>query len=1121
MAGLLPDPHPSRMPRSCAPPRSLRPLPRRNWLPIRRFAGMRAPLALRLLAFVAALAPRAVAAEPVKVLVAVLPFQVHSGRSLEGLEESLADLLATRLEASGEVRVLDAVVVRQGLVAHVAGERTDEVLRRIASELGADWVVEGSLTELAGRFSLDVRVTPVGTRIPTRTMVLTAAGEEELLERVNELADQVLRIVGRRESDVIVAEVRLVGAETLDPALRTRLATRPQRVYAADQLGADLDALRASPGVQDARAEVARGPAGVVVTFHVTPMPGAQVERAMPPPAVPGEQVAEVRIRGNRRIEADAIRARLATRAEAPYLPAQIVRDVREIHAMGFFRDVRVLTEASEAGRVVIFEVEESPVVRQITITGNDALDSSRIRDELTLTTGSTLDHPLLFENRERIQALYRAQGYYLARVGYTIEPLAGEAVAIHFEVTEGKKLRLRRIGFLGNEHFSDEELREGLKTKPWRFYSHVTRFLDNSGTYAEPVFLQDLQTVERKYLDAGLLQVELEEPRVEADQDGLVVSVRVREGRRFRVGALDVRGDPTVDLDALREELSLVEGEWFNRSYLTQDVETLTRRYTDRGFYFASVNPVTNLSEEELTVDVNFEVEKGPLYFVREIEIAGNTRTVDPVIRREMQLVEGQLYSARALQVSQGRIRGLGFFEEVNFEPKPTDLPDQLDVDVKVVERPTGSLSFGAGFSSQDRLVLTGSVAQANLFGRGYGLQASVDTGGRSDRFYLSFSNPYWLGTSFSLATTLFRTSIRFEDFEQEQEGVDLTLGHALDEENRSRGFWRYSWANREIDEDTRVNAASLILRQILSGAQSTSLTALSFRTDTRDDRVLPTEGYQLAGSLEFAGLGGFAEFLRLEGRAYWYRKVPELRWLPLPFEDRSTVMLAARFGWSLPFNDIADYDLPERGPLTCVSEQACPIDLIDDDLELPLTERYFLGGLGTFQLRGFRARSVGPRRPILYNTTFGGALGLDSRGPYAPLGRDQAGVCKDTALEQGNNDGICNDLDDEDTDDFEDLEQTDVIGGNKFVSMTAEYRFPISEALGLVGIFFLDTGNAFDENQNVFDVGKWRFGTGAGVLWFSPFGPIQAFWGVPLDPLEDVEDASVFEFSVGGAGF
>jgi outer membrane protein insertion porin family len=1055
---------------------------------------------------------RAAPATPAKVLVAVLPFQVHSARQLGQLEDSLADLLTTRLEASGRVDVLDTVVVREALVAHVAGERTDEMLRRLAREVGADWVVEGSLTELAGSYSLDVRVTPAGERIPSRTMVFTAASDEELLDRVNELADRVLEIVSGEAPRGGVLDVRLEGLEGIQTeGLGERLRTRPGRPYDSEDVRADLATLRSLPGVATVTVETDRRPEGVVVTYRV--VPSEQLLGGREPP--PEEVIAEVRITGNRRIEADAIRARIKSRPGDRFSAAQVAEDVRQVHALGFFRNVRVLSEESPKGRILTFEIEENPIVRQITIAGNDKVDSERIRDQLTLTTGATLDVPLLIENRERIEALYRAEGYYLANVNYEVEPLPNDAVAVHFEVDEGKKLRLRAIRFEGNKTFTGKELTQGFRTKVWHFWSYATRYLDKSGTYSEPVFLQDLQGVDKKYTDAGFLRVQVGEPVVTTEKDGLVVTVRVDEGERFKVGRLDVAGDPTVDLERTRSELELSKDEWFNRSHLTADVDSLSRRYTDRGFYDASVTPLTSIHEDTRVVDVVFQVDKGPLYFVREIDIDGNTRTVDRVLRREMQLVEGELYSARQVQLSKARLQGLGFFEEVNLEPKPTDKPEEIDLGVHVVEHPTGSLSFGAGFSSQDGFVVSGSLAQSNLFGRGYGVRASVDVGGQRRNFFASFTNRRLLDSEFSLAGTAFGSNLAYESFTEQSIGADLTLGRTLDEAGQQRGFLRYSFIDRTIDPDTNINAAALIFRDFFQQNITTSLVGLSFRADTRNDRVLPTAGYETGLSIEGAGLGGFAKFARFEGRAAWYTKLPE--WVPIPLASRSSVLLAARTGYTIPFNTISDYDItdiPFSGCLnipgvTVVPNQNCTLDTIDTKLTLPLSERYFLGGLGTFQLRGYKARSVGPRRSVL-NVQGTGQLSSF----YSPVDRDPVtGLCTNSTSDPVNG---CNSLND--TTDFANLDNTDVIGGSKFISLTAEYRFPISEQLGLVGILFLDMGNAFAEDQSIFNVGEWRFGTGAGALWFSPFGPLQVFLGIPINRLS-VEQATVFEFSVGGS--
>jgi outer membrane protein insertion porin family len=1079
---------------------------------------------------------RAAQAEPRTGTVAILPFTVNSAKPLEHLQRSLPELLASRLEAGGRLHVVDPAVARDA--ATRLGVTADEAaVRKLAADLGADTVITASLTELAGRFSLDVRVTAREGGTASRSYVYTAESEEELLDRVNELADQLSSQLSGRAGGAVTA-VRVEGVPAPPADVMAKLRTRVGQPFDASAAREDLALLREQPGIGTGTVETEPDGAGVRVTFRMT-RAGELTRAGGAPPSgaaarATGERIAAVEVRGNRRIEAAAILARVSSKAGEPYEPARVSQDVRAVFGLGFFRDVRVLTEPGAGGPTLIFEVEENPIVRQVAISGNDSIDSEKIRDAMTLTTGSTLDYPLVYENTQRIEQLYRSEGYYLAKVRQEIQPLGQDAVAVNFQVEEGKKLRLEEIRFEGNEALSTSKLEQGMKTKPWHWYSYVSHFIDNSGTYSEPVFLQDMRGVEQKYTDDGYLQVELSEPRVEAKEEGLVVVVDVTEGPQFKVGSIDVTGDESADVERLREKLLLKPGDVFNRSHLTTDVEGLTSHYTDRGFYFANVNPRTNLKESDKTVDVDFQVERGDLHFVKEIEISGNTTTIDPVIRRELRLVEGQLWSARAVDTSKKRLESLGFFEEVNFEPKPTDQPGLLDLGVKVVEKPTGSLSFGAGFSSQDGFILSGSVSQSNLFGRGYGVQLSADIGGQTNRFFLSFSDSYFLDTEFGLGATAFLTKLDYQDFTEKSKGVDLNLGHALNEENTARGYVSYGFTKREVDQSSNVNAASLIFREVLQGQETTSLLGVSVRGQDLDNFLAPKDGYQYAGAIEGAGLGGFSKFARFEGRTAWYFPAP--RWVPL----ESTFMLAARGGWAIPFNQIGDYDLPKVSnwvpepdpsiPFASLFPDAPPLDRIDKNLELPLTERYFLGGLGTFQLRGYKARSVGPRRAVLRRS------GLFGGGPlFAPVGTSIVTVpgnqpntvssyyfCDDTpnSGNQGNENGKCNSLKDKNNKDFNDLKETDVIGGNKYVSLSAEYRFPISETLGLMGILFLDAGGALAEDQSLFQVSEWRYGTGFGALWFSPFGPLQGFLGFPINPLS-VEQNFVFEFSVGGANF
>ena len=939
----------------------------------------------------AALGPGAIsawAAAPVapaggeKPTLAVLRFRVHSSKPLDYLGESLANLVRKRLEASDEVRVLPASAVADAQAEAAESQASDAALRSLAATVGAAYVVTGSVTELAGRYSLDVHVTPATVALRGHTLVLTAERDEELLARVNEVADGVLANVVD-SVPAVVAKVELTGAGSDAPALQAGLATREGRPFDPASVRDDLAKLRQDPSIGSVSADTERGPEGIVVRFKIV---RAEKLGGGGGDAPANQIVKSVTVRGNRRIEASAILARVSTKAGARYSAAQIARDVREVQALGFFRDVRIFTDDSPEGRLVIIDVEESPVVRQITISGNESIDGEKIRDILTLTTGSTLDYPLLFENRERIAALYRAEGYYLAEVGYGIETLNEASVSVNFEVEEGEKLKLREIDFIGNEHFSDRQLREGFQTQIWHFWSIASSWFDRSGTYSEPLFIQDLRGVEKRYTDAGYLRVEVGEPNVVADKSGLIVSVTIVEGQQFRVGKLDVQGDETVDISALQDKLELHEGDIFNRSFLTEDVARLTEYYADRGFYFANVTPLSNLSASSEVVDVTFQVRKGPLYFVRNIDVSGNTLTVDDVVRREIPIVEGQLYSQREVMLARGRIERLGFFEEVDLRMEPTDQPEQLDMNVKVVEHPTGSFSFGAGYSSQDGIVFTGSLAQTNLFGRGYNTQFSANVGGQTTQFFLSFQDPYVFGSEFSLGTTLFRTDLQYEDFEQTQTGAEVILGHSLSEDGRTRGVLRYSFSQRKIDEDENVFAAGVILRELVSGSITSSQAGISFFSDTRNDRFTPTSGLSLGGTLEYSGLGFFSNFARVEGRAQWFLGAPS--WLL----ERSTFVVGSRFGWTLPFNTIGDFDLPDAATIPTFDGNILPLREIDTNLKLPLTERYFLGGLGEFQLRGFDARSVGPRRAILY--TLAGAQ-------YLPVGREPTFIDTETGEE------------------------------------------------------------------------------------------------------------------------
>jgi outer membrane protein insertion porin family len=1061
----------------------------------------------------------------IPVLVALETFPTSPADSAKA-EAAWLQRLERRLEAeeggSPPVRVVERFILERGLTEAEGGPGTDEArLQALAHAQSASFVVLSSLTHLADRYNLDLRLLSVdGTADPIEQRVLEGEGIDGLAE----IFDRAAQTVRRWVADAPAPAPSPTGP--VPPPVARPDTTSPVEVPAPEPEAVSapppFPPEPSVPAEETPAVESQEGSPEIVVPGlepvdipEAAPEEDAIDERVEPPPeprpSADGPPVVEIRVVGNRRIEADAIRGRVATRVGEPFDAARTREDLRRVFELGFFRDVQVLASDHPDGKVVTFVVEENPIIRQVSVIGNDAVSGDEIREQLTLTVGSTIDYPLLLENEQRIEALYQAKGYYRAEVDARVEAISDDAVAVKFDIVEGNELHLVEIDFQGNDFLSDGQLRKVMQTKPWRFYSRLTTWFDRSGLYAEPIFYQDLDRIRRRYMDEGFIRVRVSEPEVTVNQneDGLRVVVRIEEGSRFTVGEVDVGGDGAFDREALRSLVTLQQGQTFSRSAMTDDVERLRNHYADRGFFFARVEPQTRVDPAAKTIDCRFEVEKGELYFIEHVRVRGNTRTRDQVVRREIELGEGELYSATALQRSQARVRRLGFFEEVNMETRPLDDPHHVDVDVEVVERPTGSFSFGAGVGSTDGFLVNASIRQENLFGKGYQLTANVDFGSDNSNVYVRFTDPYIFGTAASLSTTIFQYEREFLDFDQNVFGFDVTTGYPLDEGD-TRGFAGYSYTDREVTGD-EVRASSMVQREEFQEDTDTSLASLSLRRDLRDDARFPKSGHVTGFAAEFAGLGGLSQFLRLEGRTTWF--FPVKKWLG--FE--STFIVNSRAGYVLPFNDISDFDLPGCTGALCDAFVAIdpseiqPLTNIDTDLELPISERYFLGGVGAFQVRGYRQRSLGPRRAILDQRL--GDTAADRI--FFATGQEVVG----NTLQCLEPSGQCNSLQDTDIDDFEDLDLTDVIGGNKFFLLNLELQFPLSEELGLVGILFFDMGNAFAEDEAI-NPADLRFGTGAGVQWFSPFGPILVQLGIPLDPLED-EDNTVFEFSMGGSTY
>ncbi|MFQ5457095.1 MAG: outer membrane protein assembly factor, partial [Myxococcota bacterium] len=513
----------------------------------------------------------------------------------------------------------------------------------------------------------------------------------------------------------------------------------------------------------------------------------------------------------------------------------------------------------------------------------------------------------------------------------------------------------------------------------------------------------------------------------------------------------------------------------------------------------------------------------KGRLVYFEDIDIVGNTKTRDSVIRRQVVVTEGGLYNDSAVKVSKNRVKATGFFEDVTVNTRVGSTSDQLDLTVGVKERPTGSFSFGAGFSSVDQFIFAVQVQQQNLFGRGQQLAVSADLGGRRSDVNVRWADPYFRGTNWATSVSAFADRRDFNDFTRNARGGSLSVGYPIFDNTRL--FLGYNFEDLEVSE-LGFDATALLIREDLRGGAKTGAFTPTIIRDTRDDRIDPTRGSLFSLGLEAAG-GGISDntFTKVEGRATW--------WFPfrlLPWD--STIAVNVRAGGADPGNDLSDFGINEKvtdagttpsdgfmPPICCpegreeVSVPAnvvfdvgapaqrnntFPLSVLDSDQLLPITERFFLGGLNS--VRGFEARSLGPRRAIMQPVRL---AGVEGGGAGAGTGSSRLNGELQYAVQDLNGNGTV------------DFEETEVIGGNKFALFNFEYQFPLNRKAGLGGLFFFDAGQAFAEGVSI-DPTDFRTSAGAGVRWRSPFGPLRFEWGVPLDRQQG-EESSVFEFSVG----
>src|SRR5215510_6912807 len=631
----------------------------------------------------------------------------------------------------------------------------------------------------------------------------------------------------------------------------------------------------------------------------------------------PGVIVRDIEIRGNRRTQESTIRFYLKTEVGKPYVPQTLSEDIKRLYALRTFDDIQVTAEEVTGGIRLILTVIEKPAVRNVTFSGNRFIDKDEIKKRLLLKERSTFARNQLNDTVAALQKHYREEGYYFAHVSPEVTEVADNQVDVHLRITEGRKIYISRIRFTGNRALTDNELRKEVQLKEYT----LPVISGSSALYKPETLRVDLQLVENVYQNNGYINVQIGEPVVEINREagGIVITIPItREGEQFKVGNVILAGDSVFKAEELRQKIHLTTGEIYSRETVRSDIMALTDAYADRGYAFADVAPTVSIDQTARLVNLSFTTRPGPKVYIGRIDIVGNERTRDQVIRREMRLDEGDLYSATKVQRSRQRLMNLQYFEEVKIDTKRRGEEELLDLEVEVTERSTGQFTAGVGFSSIESVVFTGSISQSNLFGRGQSISASVRFGTLSQDFVIDFQEPYLFDLPINAGVSLFRRTFDYHTFKSQRTGTALTLGRALGEYARASVTYNF-----EILKVSNFDpGASELLRQQAGTSQTSSVTP-RLVWDSRNNQVDPSQGSLQALEVTAAGLGGSNRFYKVIGSSTWF--------FPLPASLSGFVR--GRFGIGDGYGG----------------------------KNLPASERFFLGGATT--IRGFEFRDIGPK--------------------------------------------------------------------------------------------------------------------------------------------------------------
>ncbi|MSQ02850.1 MAG: outer membrane protein assembly factor BamA [Myxococcales bacterium] len=853
-------------------------------------------------------------------------------------------------------------------------------------------------------------------------------------------------------------------------------------VFAQDSTG--LPALPAS-GVPPAPdpAPDAPAPAGEGAPVHATGV------------------VVRVQVFGLRRVEEAAILDAVSLRAGDTLAPWKLQRDIRGIWKTGYVQDVVVRVTPQAGGQVVSFIVTEKPSVREVRFSGNKKIKDEDLKEAIDIVPlGPPPSDQRLAQNARTLRDKYLEKGFYLATVEPVLTAAGDDLVDVEYRIVENRKVIVQSIDITGNEGVPDAKIKRFMQTKE----GGIAPWLTSSGNFIESNLENDTYVVRSVLLEEGYVEAQVDTPKVflSPDKRHIFITIHVTEGPRYQIGKLSFQGDfeadegltqgavralaegknlrdvqegwerdkaagivfgdewtPRVErriLDFTGQSTPLKIGDWFKLTTMQTVTQRVSDLYGDRGYAFANIVPLPSPDPDSGVVDLVFDIQKGEKMRIGRINITGNNPTFDKVVRREIPINEGEQYQGSRIREARERLERLGFFETVEISTPRATEERTLDMNVDVTERPTGSFTVGAGFSSVDSFLLTANIQKSNFFGLGWVVSIAGNISRPTQTANIDFYDPYFLDSRWTLRLSGFYNQRNYIENEYQRGGI-LQIGRYLDTRDDIRLALDYTIEDNgllSLDEyKERLFGGQLYRNGV------TSSVGITFEADKRNNRITATRGVRFTLSTELAG--GFRvndkEVVSLFGGDfnYWESKANFRFYQPLVKDD----WLVFKYNLSLGHIQSTDGSI------------------------VPYIHRYRAGGI--LSIRGFEPYALGPS--------------IRATG-YRDYSQERTSFVG--------------------TDDPQAADDRLVIGGTETLINQFEIESPIIKSAGISLVAFFDAGNTFGDVQGsgLIDLTDLRTSVGFGVRWFSPIGPLRFEWGFPLAPLPD-ERTAVFDFTIGSA--